>query len=52
MSDTPLVYGSYSSYMSPILPEGLAEVTHNTFGRERINAEEIFLKAKSILKLS
>jgi len=51
MSDTPLIYGSYSSYMSPILPEGISEVTHNTFGREKINADEIFLKAQSILKI-
>ncbi len=52
MSDTPLVYGSYSSHMYPILPDGMSSVTHNSLGREKINSKEIFFKAKSILKLN
>ena len=37
MADTPLIYGSYSSKMFPIIPDGEESVTHNTLGKERIN---------------
>ena len=51
MTDTPLLYGTYSSRMTAILPEGLKDVTHDTLGKEKINPEEIYLKAKKILNL-
>jgi len=51
MTDTPLLYGSYSSRMTAILPEGLKDVTHDTLGKEKINPEEIYIKAKKILNL-
>ena len=34
MADTPLIYGSYSSNMYPIIPDGESTVSHNTFGKE------------------
>ena len=37
MSDTPLLYGSYSSRMYPIIPDGENTVTHDTLGKDRIN---------------
>ena len=49
MTDTPLVYGSYSSYMTAVLPEGLRSVTHDTLGKDKINPEDIYIKAKKIL---
>ena len=49
MSDTPKLYGSYSDFMFPILPEGMNDVTHNTLGREKIKAHEIFNQAEAIL---
>ena len=51
MTDTPLLYGSYSSRMTAILPEGLEDVTHDTLGKDKINPEEIYIKAKKILNL-
>jgi heptosyltransferase-2 len=33
MSDTPLLYGSYSSRMYPIIPDGENTVTHDTLGK-------------------
>ena len=51
MTDTPLLYGSYSSRMTAILPEGLKNVTHDTAAKEKINPEEIYIKAKKILNL-
>jgi heptosyltransferase II len=51
MSDTPLLYGSYSPKMFPIIPDGENNVTHNTLGKERINPIKIYEKAKQILKL-
>ena len=51
MTDTPLLYGSYSPKMFPIIPEGEKYVTHNTMGKEKINPEEIYIKAKKILNL-
>ena len=41
MADTPLVYGSYSSKMYPIIPDGVDTVTHNTLGKEKINPQKI-----------
>ena len=52
MTDTPLLYGSYSPRMHPILPEGEKIVTHDTLGKDKINPEEIFNKVKNILKLN
>jgi len=49
MADTPLIYGSYSSMMHPILPDGLIDVTHNTLGKDKINPEKIFHKLIEIL---
>jgi heptosyltransferase-2 len=49
MADTPLIYGSYSSIMYPIIPDGETTVTHNTFGKEKINAEKIYEKFNSII---
>ncbi len=51
MADTPLLYGSYSSRMTAILPEGLKDVTHDTLGKDKINPEEIYIKVKKILNL-
>jgi len=51
MTDTPLLYGSYSSHMTAILPEGLKNVTHDSLGKDKINPEEIYIKAKKILNL-
>ena len=31
MADTPLIYGSYSSKMFPVIPDGEETVSHNTF---------------------
>jgi heptosyltransferase-2 len=42
LSDTPLMYGSYSPNMYPIIPDGEETVTHDTLGKERINPEKIF----------
>ena len=52
MTDSPLLYGSYSSKMHPIIPDGEKTVTHNTLGKDKINPEKIFNKMKEILKLS
>ena len=49
MADTPLIYGSYSSNMHPIIPDGETTVSHNTFGKDRINPQKIFEKFKSII---
>ena len=49
MCDTPLIYGSYSTNMYPILPDGVDSVTHGTLGKENINPREIFKKLSSIL---
>jgi heptosyltransferase-2 len=49
MADTPLIYGSYSSNMYPILPDGETTVTHNTLGKDRINPEKIFNKLISLI---
>ena len=49
MADTPLIYGSYSSKMYPIIPDGVINVTHNTLGKSKINPEKIFKKLIQIL---
>ena len=49
LSDTPLMYGSYSPNMYPIIPDGEETVTHDTLGKERINPEKIFKIYKEIL---
>ena len=52
MTDTPLLYGSYSPRMHPILPDGEKVVTHDTLGKDKINPEKIFNKVKNILNLN
>ena len=49
MSDTPLLYGSYSSRMYPIIPDGENAVTHDTLGKDRINPNKIFEQLNNIL---
>tara|TARA_B100000963_G_scaffold137962_1_gene120057 strand:+ start:1 stop:936 length:936 start_codon:yes stop_codon:yes gene_type:complete len=49
MADTPLIYGSYSSNMYPIIPDGETTVTHNTLGKDKINPEKIFDKFVSLI---
>jgi heptosyltransferase-2 len=49
MSDTPLLYGSYSSRMYPIIPDGENTVTHDTLGKDRINPDKIFEQLNDIL---
>lgn len=49
MTDTPLVYGNYSSRMYPIIPDGGNTVTHNTLGKDKINPDKIFDQLKKIL---
>ena len=49
MSDTPLIYGNYSSKMYPIIPDGENTVTHNTLGKDKINSNKIFDQLDHIL---
>ena len=49
MADTPLIYGSYSSKMFPIIPDGEETVNHDTLGKEKINPKKIFNKIIEIL---
>ena len=49
MADTPLLYGSYSPRMFPIIPDGEITVMHNTFGKDRINPIKIFDQLDRIL---
>ena len=49
MADTPLLYGSYSPRMYPIIPDGENTVTHDTLGKDRICPNKIFEKLKNIL---
>ena len=49
MSDTPLIYGSYSSKMYPIIPDGVEEVNHGTNGKEQINPLKIFNKFQRLI---
>ncbi len=52
MTDTPLLYGSYSPRMHPILPDGEKIVTHDTLGKDKINPDKIFNEVKNILNLN
>jgi len=49
MADTPLIYGSYSPRMYPIIPDGENTVTHDTHGKDRINPNKVFDRLDSIL---
>jgi len=49
MSDTPLLYGSYSPRMYPIIPDGDDTVTHDTLGKNKINPNKIFEQLDDIL---
>ena len=49
MADTPLIYGSYSSNMYPIIPDGEITVTHNTLGKDKIDPDKVFNKLVSII---
>ena len=49
MADTPIIYGSYSSNMYPIIPDGETTVTHNTLGKNKINPEKIYNKFISLI---
>ena len=49
MSDTPLIYGSYSSKMHPLIPDGVENVTHGTEGKEQINPLKIFEKFQNLI---
>ncbi len=49
MADTPIIYGSYSTFMFPVIPDGEETVTHDTLGKDKINPEKIFNKFLSIL---
>ena len=49
MSDTPLIYGSYSSKMHPLMPDGVENVTHGTEGKEKINPLKIFEKFQNLI---
>ena len=49
MADTPLLYGSYSPRMFPIIPDGENTVTHDTLGKNRINPNKVFERLKIIL---
>jgi len=48
MADTPIIYGSYSSNMYPIIPDGEITVTHNTQGKDKINPNKIYEKILEI----
>jgi heptosyltransferase-2 len=49
MADTPLIYGSYSTNMYPIIPDGEVTVSHNTRGKDKINPDKIYEKLLSII---
>ena len=49
MVDTPLIYGSYSSNMYPIIPDGEITVSHETSGKDKINPNKIFDKLISLI---
>ena len=49
MADTPLIYGSYSSNMYPIIPDSETIVGHDTLGKNKINPEKIFNQLMSII---
>ena len=49
MADTPLIYGSYSSNMYPIIPDGETTVSHDTLGKDRIDSDKIYNLLISII---
>jgi heptosyltransferase II len=49
MADTPLLYGSYSPQMYPVIPDGQNTVTHDTLGKERIDPNKILDQFNKIL---
>ena len=49
MADTPLIYGSYSTDMYPIIPDSETSVSHDTLGKDKINPEKIYNKLISII---
>ena len=49
MSDTPLLYGNYSTLMYPIMPDGESTVSHDTLGKDKIDPSKIFEQFKKIL---
>ena len=49
MADTPLIYGSYSTNMYPIIPDGEETVGHDTLGKNKINPDKIYIKFKNLL---
>ena len=49
MADTPLIYGNYSSKMTPIIPDGEIDVSHDTLGKDRINPEKVLKKIIEII---
>ena len=49
MTDTPLMYGNYSSKMYPVIPDEETTVTHNTFGKDKINPNKILEQFNKIL---
>ncbi|MDA7704177.1 hypothetical protein N8794_00955, partial [Candidatus Pelagibacter sp.] len=49
MADTPLLYGSYSTLMYPVMPDGENTVSHDTLGKDKINPNKIFEQFKKIL---
>ena len=49
MADTPIIYGSYSPRMHPILPDGIKEVKHDTLGKDKINAQKIYEKFEFLI---
>ena len=49
MADTPIIYGSYSPRMYPILPDGVKEVKHDTLGKDKINAQKIYEKFEFLI---
>ena len=49
MSDTPLLYGNYSTLMYPIMPDGESTVSHDTLGKDKIDPSKIFEQFKKII---
>ena len=49
MADTPLIYGSYSTNMYPIIPDGEITVSHDTRGKDKINPDKICEKLLSVI---
>ena len=47
MTDTPLMYGSYSKFMHPIIPDGEKNVTHNTLGKNKIIPKKFLISLKN-----